>query len=81
MDEEVPGSQKLLQSNLKQIGQRLQSTLDKLRAPRLNTQINLVDCRQWMERMRKQHNANTRKAAESQKDNRRLFSKRRFASR
>ena len=60
MDKDTPGSQKLLQSNLTQIGQRLQSTLDKLRTPRLNTQINLVDCRQWMERIEKRHNANTR---------------------
>jgi len=60
MERDTPEAQKLLQSNLRQIGQRLQSTLDKLRAPRLNTQINLVDCEKWMRRIRKQHNANTR---------------------
>ena len=60
MEHDTPEAQKLLQSNLRQIGQRLQSTLEKLRAPRLNTQINLVDCEQWMERIRKLHNANTR---------------------
>ena len=69
MDKDSIGSQKLLQSNLQQIGQRLQSTLDKLRAPRLNTQINLVDCRKWMERMEKLHNANTRILFESDIEN------------
>ena len=60
MDKDTPASQKLLESNLKQIGARLQSTLDKLRAPRLNTHISLVDCHKWMERIQKQHNSNTR---------------------
>ncbi|MDH3759915.1 MAG: HAMP domain-containing histidine kinase [Gammaproteobacteria bacterium] len=60
MDEDSTQSQVLLQSNLKQIGNRLESTLNKLRAPKLNTQVNLVDCRQWMERIGKQHNANKR---------------------
>jgi signal transduction histidine kinase len=60
MEQDTPVAQKLLQSNLRQIGQRLQSTLEKLRAPRLNTQISLVDCEKWMQRIRKQHNANTR---------------------
>ena len=45
---------------MQQIGTRLESTLNKLRAPRLNTQVNLVDCHQWMERIGKQHNANKR---------------------
>jgi signal transduction histidine kinase len=60
MDKEMPESQKLLQSNLRQIGLRLQSTLEKLRAPRLNTHINLVDCRKWMERIEKLHGNDTR---------------------
>jgi signal transduction histidine kinase len=60
MEQDTPDAQKLLQSNLRQIGQRLQSTLEKLRAPRLNTQISLVNCEKWMERIRKQHNANAR---------------------
>jgi signal transduction histidine kinase len=58
MDRDTPESQKLLQSNLRQIGLRLQSTLEKLRAPRLNTHINLVDCEKWLDRIEKQHNAN-----------------------
>jgi signal transduction histidine kinase len=60
MDEDSTQSQLLLQSNLNQIGSRLESTLAKLRAPKLNTQVNLVNCRQWMERIGKRHNANKR---------------------
>ena len=60
MDKDTPESQKLLQTNLQQIGTRLESTLNKLRAPKLNTQINLVDCHKWIERITKQHNANDR---------------------
>ena len=69
MERDTPEAQKLLQSNLKQIGERLQSTLEKLRAPRLNTQINLVDCQQWMERISEQHNANARILFDSDIDN------------
>ncbi len=53
------GSQKLLQANLNQIGERLESTLNKLRAPKLNTQVNLVDCEKWINRIDEQHNANS----------------------
>ncbi|HKJ50620.1 MAG TPA: HAMP domain-containing sensor histidine kinase [Gammaproteobacteria bacterium] len=60
MVKESPESQRLLQANLQQIGSRLESTLNKLRVPRLDTQIQLVDCRKWLERMAKQHNANDR---------------------
>lgn len=38
----------------------MQSTLEKLRAPRLNTHINLVDCGKWMERIEKQLGSNSR---------------------
>ena len=69
MEQDTPEAQKLLQSNLRQISQRLQSTLEKLRAPRLNTEINLVDCENWMRRIRKQHNANTRMFFDSEIDN------------
>jgi len=68
-DKDTPASQKLLASNLKQIGARLQSTLDKLRAPRLNTHISLVDCHKWMERIQKQHNTNTRISFQSDVEN------------
>ncbi len=60
MERETPESQKLLQSNLQQIGNRLESTLNKLRAPKLDTQVNLVDCHKWIKRINKQHNANKR---------------------
>jgi signal transduction histidine kinase len=60
MERDTPGTQKLLQSNLQQIGSRLQSTLDKLRAPKLDTHINLVDCDKWIERIAEQHGSNTR---------------------
>ena len=60
MAKETPESQRLLQANLQQIGSRLESTLNKLRVPRLDTQVQLVDCHKWMERMTKQHNANDR---------------------
>ena len=60
MEKETPESKRLLQSNLKQIGARLESTLAKLRAPKLDTRISLVDCGQWMERIARRHNANER---------------------
>lgn len=60
MDNDSMQSQQLLQTNLHQIGSRLESTLSKLRTPKLNTQINLIDCRQWLERFGKQHSANQR---------------------
>ncbi|MGB5330614.1 MAG: HAMP domain-containing sensor histidine kinase [Gammaproteobacteria bacterium] len=59
-DNDNTQSQKLLQANLTQIGSRLESTLDKLRAPKLNTRINLVDCSKWIKRISKQHHANRR---------------------
>jgi len=60
MDEDSTQSQLLLQANLKQIGSRLESTLNKLKTPKLNTQINLVDCQQWLDHIGRQHNANPR---------------------
>lgn len=60
MDRESPQSQQLLQANLNQIGTRLESTLDKLRAPKLNTRVNLVDCSKWIKRIGKQHDGNQR---------------------
>ena len=60
MDKETPQSQQLLQTNLNQISTRLESTLDKLRAPKLNTRVNLVDCHQWIKSIEKQHDANQR---------------------
>ena len=69
MEKETPQAQKLLHSNLQQIGSRLQSTLDKLRAPKLNTHINLVDCQLWIERIGRQYSSNTRIVIDSDIDN------------
>jgi len=60
MGTEGQNSQQLLQTNLKQIGTRLESTLNKLKAPKLDTQVSLVDCHKWIKRIGKQHNANAR---------------------
>ena len=60
MDKETPQSKQLLQTNLQHISSRLESTLNKLRAPKLNTRVNLVDCRKWIKSIGKQHNANQR---------------------
>ncbi len=60
MEKEDPGSQQLLQTNLRQLGERLESTLNKLKAPRLNTQINFVDCEKWMARLSEQYASNAR---------------------
>ncbi len=60
MEKEDPGSQQLLQTNLRQIGERLESTLNKLKAPRLNTQINFVDCEKWMAGLSEQYASNAR---------------------
>ena len=69
MEHDTPEAQKLLQSNLRQVGDRLQSTLEKLRAPKLNTQISLVDCDKWVERIHKQHNTNARMFFDSDIEN------------
>jgi signal transduction histidine kinase len=60
MGKEAVDSQKLLQANLNQIGARLESTLNKLKAPKLDTRVTLVDCKKWIKRIAKQHNANAR---------------------
>jgi hypothetical protein len=60
MDQDNQHSQKLLQANLNQISTRLEATLNKLKAPELNTQINLVNCSGWIDAIGKQHHANKR---------------------
>jgi len=57
-DSDTTESEQLLQANLNQIGTRLESTLHKLKAPALNTQIVLVDCKNWIERISKQYRSN-----------------------
>ena len=59
-DSDTTESQMLLQTNLNQIGTRLENTLHKLRAPALNTKIVLVDCKHWIERIRQQYRSNKR---------------------
>ena len=53
-------SQRLLQANLTQISNRLENTLNKLKAPKLDTQVSLVDCKKWIDRIGREHNANER---------------------
>ena len=48
-DSNTSDQHKLLQSNLTQISERLESTLNKLKAPSLDSQVNLVDCQKWMD--------------------------------
>ena len=69
MDQDSQNSQQLLQVNLKQIGTRLENTLNKLKVPKLDTQISLVDCHKWIKRIGKQHNTNERMHFHSDIDN------------
>ena len=48
-DENQPLPFKLLQQNLNQISNRLESTLEKLKAPELSTSYQLVSIAQWLE--------------------------------
>ena len=41
--------QKLLQSNLFQISERLENTLNKLKAPKLDSQVKMIECQMWMD--------------------------------
>ncbi|NNE64349.1 MAG: hypothetical protein HKN34_09720, partial [Gammaproteobacteria bacterium] len=43
-DSDTTDQQKLLQSNLTQISERLESTLNKLKTPKLDSQVNFMDC-------------------------------------
>ena len=52
--------QQLLQANLTQISSRLENTLNKLKAPKLDTRINLVGCNEWMDRLANQYRTNSR---------------------
>ncbi len=60
LKKESAETQQLLQTNLRQISFRLENTLEKLRAPRLNTQIKLVGCKKWIKRINEQHTADSR---------------------
>jgi len=48
-DENQPLPSKLLQQNLNQISNRLESTLEKLKAPELSTSYQFVDIEKWLE--------------------------------
>jgi len=52
--------QELLQSNLTQIGSRLENTLNKLKTPLLDTKFLLTDCQEWMDKLESQHRSNSR---------------------
>ena len=52
--------QRLLKTNLTQISARLENTLNKLKAPNLDTRINLVDCNEWMDRLENQYRTNSK---------------------
>ncbi len=52
--------QKLLQSNLIQISSRLENTLNRLKAPELDTQLKLIDCNHWMMKLEVEHQSNPR---------------------
>lgn len=57
-DSDSKEQQKLLRTNLTQISNRLESTLDKLKTPKLDTRINLVGCREWMVQLEGRHHTN-----------------------
>ena len=61
--------QKLLQSNLTQISSRLESTLSRLKAPELITDIKLVNCSQWIRKLDVEHKSNPRIAVFHDIDN------------
>ena len=50
-DSDTDEQQKILQANLTQISNRLESTLNKLKSPGLDTPINRIDCHQWMDQL------------------------------
>ncbi|MFV2033088.1 MAG: sensor histidine kinase [Gammaproteobacteria bacterium] len=57
-DQDREKHHRLLQTNLLQISARLENTLGKLRVPKLNTQIVLYDCDQWMNKLEEQYKTN-----------------------
>jgi signal transduction histidine kinase len=60
MDETSKRQQELLRLNLTQISARLESTLNRLKTPDMNTQIKLVDCELWMDQIASAHQSNPR---------------------
>ena len=60
MEQDHEKHQKLLETNLLQISSRLENTLEKLKAPKLGTQIILYDCDRWMDKLEEQHRSNSK---------------------
>ncbi len=55
-EEKKNKSNKLLRQNLNQISHRLESTLDKLKSPSLNTSIKVMSIEGWTQLFRSEHN-------------------------
>ena len=60
MDQASKKQQELLKLNLRQISTRLENTLTRLAAPDLDTQIKLLDCYLWMDKLETTHQSNAR---------------------
>jgi len=60
MDQTSKRQQELLRLNLTQISTRLENTLNRLKAPDINTQIKLIDCELWMDQIASAHQSNPR---------------------
>ena len=57
---DFPDAQPLLEKNLSHISERLESTLEKLKAPNLSTQVRELPCQQWLNGLKQQHQGNDR---------------------
>ena len=60
MNQDSQKHQRLLQSNLNQISSRLEKTLNRLKAPELDTQLKLIDCNHWMTKLEASHQSNSK---------------------
>jgi signal transduction histidine kinase len=60
MNQDSEKHQKLLRSNLTQISTRLENTLNRLKAPELDTQLKLIDCNHWVTKLEVDHQSNSR---------------------
>ena len=69
MSGDVTSQQKLLQTNLRQISSRLENTLDKLKLPKLQTQLRLVSCNKWVYQISQTYQTESRVKIHSEIDN------------
>ncbi|MFA9421203.1 MAG: sensor histidine kinase [Gammaproteobacteria bacterium] len=60
LDKTSKRQQELLQLNLNQISTRLENTLSRLKAPDMDTQIKLLNCELWMDKLAAAHQSNPR---------------------